>query len=357
MTSCGVKYAVSNLADLFPKLIKIVDSPVLTTYDKKISACNLLRLLAQQLQTVADIVIGYYQSDVTRALESASHDRVLKVQQAAHAALKEWQRLRETYLELEKRKVCEEGRGLSPEELLQSRLQKPLPARPSTAVPIPRALERRKTPSAKPISRPSATAEEAEQWGSAGGRYLKRRMGTGGGYVPLEKKAPVPQKVPENIQRESIRSLVQQFIGSNTHFSAEVPVPEPGNRWSSHAAPIPPEEEGNADPVGEAQEMDSGKMTTQGFVKANLDRLRRAGKLPPASAQEAEEEDKAIHDTQVFARPVATKPSEDDGLADTLVDPQTQSTQQWMHALGSASRGQYEEAYQTILRSGTASAK
>jgi len=71
---------VSNLNEIFNKIIKILENPSLTNYNSKIEAANFLKYLAQCLQGVADIVIGYYQSEVLKALDYASKDRVLKVQ-------------------------------------------------------------------------------------------------------------------------------------------------------------------------------------------------------------------------------------------------------------------------------------
>jgi hypothetical protein len=50
---------------------------------RKIDSCVLLRLLAQHLQTVADLIFGHMHRAVLKALESAQCDRVLKVRQMA----------------------------------------------------------------------------------------------------------------------------------------------------------------------------------------------------------------------------------------------------------------------------------
>ena len=71
----------------------------------KVEAAKVHKLLAQRLHTAADVVIGCYWPSVTKALEAAMRDRVLKVQNAANEAMQEWTKLRESYLEMEKKKT------------------------------------------------------------------------------------------------------------------------------------------------------------------------------------------------------------------------------------------------------------
>ncbi len=58
---------------------------------------------------MADLVIGYYHREVVGAIERATKDRVVKVQQAAVEARQEWKRLELIHGDLEKKKTTEGG--------------------------------------------------------------------------------------------------------------------------------------------------------------------------------------------------------------------------------------------------------
>ena len=189
LACCGVKYAVSYLPEIFNKLTKILLNPNFNLYNSKISSANLLKILAEQLQGAVDVLVGFYQDSIIKALEFASKDRVLKVQQAAHFAIKEWRKLKESYKEVESKKMIEDSKGLSGEELIEMRLNN------ITEDPYPKINTHKDF---QPLCE--------------GGRYLKKRMGTGGGYIELE-KSPIRRKTPK---RESIKIAMKKFIEIKT---------------------------------------------------------------------------------------------------------------------------------------------
>eukprot|EP00826_Nyctotherus_ovalis_P039816 TRINITY_DN3855_c0_g2_i6.p1 TRINITY_DN3855_c0_g2~~TRINITY_DN3855_c0_g2_i6.p1 ORF type:complete len:320 (-),score=63.10 TRINITY_DN3855_c0_g2_i6:43-1002(-) len=119
-------------------------------------------MFAQELLVVADVVIGFYQELVVEALEFASKDRVLKVQQAARGAAKEWKKLKEAHKDIEAKKMLEEAPDLDEEELIKLRLSKDYQKLPQRTHEINAKGEKQTSP------------------------FLRKRMGTGGGYVELE---------------------------------------------------------------------------------------------------------------------------------------------------------------------------
>jgi len=166
------------LPDLFVKLNKILESPVITTHIAKVEAAKVHKLLAQRLHTAADVVIGYYWPAANKALDSAMKDRVLKVQNAANEAKKAWEDLRKSYLEMESKKMTEE--------------------RPKTAVTktnlANKYREARKAAKEHKLTVDNAdilseNQKKMEQisaiWGSAAraAKYLRKRDGCGGGNV------------------------------------------------------------------------------------------------------------------------------------------------------------------------------
>jgi hypothetical protein len=76
-----------------------------TSYQTKISCLKVLTVIAKKLKGFADIIIGFYQSEIIFTLQNASKDRIHKVQLAANEALREWNELGEIYAEIEKKKT------------------------------------------------------------------------------------------------------------------------------------------------------------------------------------------------------------------------------------------------------------
>ncbi len=60
-------------------MIKIVSDPDSQAYLRKVEACVLLRVIAENLKDVADLIFGYMHRQVIQCLENAQGDRVLKV--------------------------------------------------------------------------------------------------------------------------------------------------------------------------------------------------------------------------------------------------------------------------------------
>jgi len=142
------------------------------------------------LLSVADVVVGFYQDSILKALEYATKDRVIKVQQAANAAVKEWRKLRETYKEIEAKKMIEDAKESNEEELINKRLNENIKS-DYKEVKVENIGEvRRKSP------------------------FLKKRMGTGGGYIELKK--------PINNHKQPIpREKLVKYLKTNTIISKE----------------------------------------------------------------------------------------------------------------------------------------
>jgi len=79
LDACGIKYFVGCLTEIFHKVCKIVGDQSTQNYLNKIEACKLLELLAFKLHSVADLVIGYFSTEVLNTINLACTDRVLKV--------------------------------------------------------------------------------------------------------------------------------------------------------------------------------------------------------------------------------------------------------------------------------------
>ena len=79
----GLKYVTHNIWDVVQKCLKILDNNDASTYMRKIDSCVLLRMIAQKLESVADLIFGHMHRAVIKALETAQCDRVLKVRQMA----------------------------------------------------------------------------------------------------------------------------------------------------------------------------------------------------------------------------------------------------------------------------------
>jgi hypothetical protein len=99
---------VSYLKELYDKLMSLSSSS--KNYLTRIEACKALGLIAKKLKPVAELVIGYFHSDIIYTLQNASKDRVHKVQVVANEALKQWLDLEAIYDELEKKKTQRNSR-------------------------------------------------------------------------------------------------------------------------------------------------------------------------------------------------------------------------------------------------------
>jgi hypothetical protein len=76
-----------------------------TCYQTKLSCLRVLGLIARRLKGFADVIIGFYQSEIVFTLQNACKDRIHKVQIAASEALREWMELEEIYAEIERKKT------------------------------------------------------------------------------------------------------------------------------------------------------------------------------------------------------------------------------------------------------------
>jgi len=163
----------------------------------KVSVANVLKLFAEQLLVVADVIIGFYQESVVEALEYATKDRVLKVQQAARAAIKEWKKLKEAHKNIEAKKMLEEVPDLDEEELIKMRLNED--------------YER--------IPRRTYEVEDEKQ----AVQFLRKRMGTGGGYVELSKSNTqlIKEKTKTTDYKNAIRRYTDNVIETQTCIKKE----------------------------------------------------------------------------------------------------------------------------------------
>ena len=116
LNQLGVKHFISVLTDLeefeisenkyqrtssiVSKQIEILESKDKQNYKDKVSSWKFLSALAKWLQTVPDILIGYY-GDIIQLLEETISDRVLSVQQAAREARDWWSEFEEVYKAIE----------------------------------------------------------------------------------------------------------------------------------------------------------------------------------------------------------------------------------------------------------------
>ena len=94
-------------------------------HNTKIISCSSLQLIAEELQKVADVVIGYFDRVIIERLDLGSKDRVVKVQLAAQNARAEWILLEKIYEKMENQKLTK-GNGmtkLTPIELINQRIK------------------------------------------------------------------------------------------------------------------------------------------------------------------------------------------------------------------------------------------
>ena len=153
---CGIDQFIKSLPEIIGKLNKILESPLILLNATKYEAAKLHCLLAQNLHKAADVVVSYYWPDVSRCLQIAMKDRVIKVSVAASEAMNEWLKLKETYENFEDRKIT-----------------------------IDKISNNKKQQIHKP--RPIKKTEEIipATWGSAAraAKFLRKKDGIGGGNV------------------------------------------------------------------------------------------------------------------------------------------------------------------------------
>ncbi len=227
ITTCGVKYMVSSLYEILKKLRRTLESPQPTNYAAKIESACALKLLAERLNEVADIVDGCYEADVMRALGCAAGDRVPKVQIAAQEAKRAWETLHEKCRSLEKKAP---DKALSPARAIQQRLGVRSPsADPANAGAGGKKLSKlgvlrqimkmkkaRPSTSVTPGGRSEAGKVEdlMAKWQAAvrGCKFLKRGMGPSGGFAPLPSIGATKQRAGiKSERRESIKKLIMQY--------------------------------------------------------------------------------------------------------------------------------------------------
>lgn len=220
----GVKHIVNNLYEIFKRIYKILQTPAISNYFSKIQAANVLKLLAQRLHEVADIVIPYYEVDVLKSLNYAARDRVPKVQQAAQEAKKEWDKLRDTYKNMTANAKIEEKKAVPPKEAIKTRLGianseskgQVVKKKFSVLKDILRLQKgiQQKSQSQDQINENKKRAETVEHWQSAlhNVKFLKKRMGMGGGYLPLPSiNAKQSAQQQREAQKKSIKQVILQY--------------------------------------------------------------------------------------------------------------------------------------------------
>eukprot|EP00826_Nyctotherus_ovalis_P061729 TRINITY_DN8812_c0_g1_i2.p1 TRINITY_DN8812_c0_g1~~TRINITY_DN8812_c0_g1_i2.p1 ORF type:complete len:229 (+),score=76.91 TRINITY_DN8812_c0_g1_i2:72-758(+) len=175
----------------------------------RIEAAHSIKMLADRLSDVADIVIQYYDKDVSKALAVAECDRVPKVQLAAHEARKAWNVLKDKSkftgpaepVKSSPWKALKERLGFSAEQKAEKKL---------TKLGVMRQLAKLKKSNKEVQGGDMEKSEEIiSRWKSAlyAGKYLKRGMGLGGGFVPLaESKAGAKKK-----ERPSIKEVIAKM--------------------------------------------------------------------------------------------------------------------------------------------------
>lgn len=223
---------------------------------------------------MADVVVGFYQDSVVKALECAAKDRVIKVQQAAHSALREWRRLRDAHEEVEGKKMVEEVKGGSDEELVKRRVSEKVAKKGRSSVAEERGEQaRRKSP------------------------FLRKRMGTGGGYVEVG-CSPQPKKTAPSL---SHAELVKQFNAKK-----------------------------------ESPELATKEVVTDLEVQ-----------------EEIQEEETFLKQTIRHEDPSAMKQTIKAEVSMTQAENSGSSaTQEWLQALGSIKEGNSEAAFSSMLRCG-----
>ena len=188
--------------EILKKLRRVLESSQLSNYAAKIEAAHSIKLLAERLNEVADIVMQYYDKDVIKALSFAETDRVPKVQAAAHEARKAWEMLREKA----KYTGPVEGEKKSQWKNLKERLGFSAESGKMTKLGVMRQLAKLRKSKEITGNDMEKSNEIIARWKSAlyTGKYLKRGMGLGGGFVPL----PETKASPKKKQRPNIKEVI-----------------------------------------------------------------------------------------------------------------------------------------------------
>lgn len=95
---------INYLKEIYEKLIFTLNNSK-TSYQTKIICLNIFTLIGKNLKNVVNLIIGYYQNEITLTLQKCTSDRVHKVQIAANEALNEWRELEKIHEEIEKKKM------------------------------------------------------------------------------------------------------------------------------------------------------------------------------------------------------------------------------------------------------------
>jgi len=229
---------INSLYEIFKKLRHVLENTVSSNFSIKIEASHTLALFAERLLDVADIVIQYYESDILKAIHNASTDRVPKVQQAAQEAKRAWEKLHEKSKFVGPPNTT--GEVKSPEKEIKSRLG--IQDAPKTAASkrwsklgqMRQIMKLQKA--AAGSGRPSTSVQNSEiaktndvisRWQSAlhSGKFLKRGMGVGGGFVPLpeiNKKGSFHKENSAQNQKKSIKALILEFAMSKGGLATKI---------------------------------------------------------------------------------------------------------------------------------------
>lgn len=211
----GIKHMVNSLYEILKKLRRVLEASQLSNYTVKIEAAHSIKLLADRLNDVADIAVQCYDKDVSKALAAAECDRVPKVQLAAHEARKAWNVLKDKSLFAGPAGPAgpAEPAKSSPWKALRERLgfsAERKAEKQTTKLAVMRQLAKLKKSNKEVQGGDMEKSKEIiSRWKSAlyAGKYLKRGMGLGGGFVPLaESKAGAKKK-----ERPSIKEVIAKM--------------------------------------------------------------------------------------------------------------------------------------------------
>lgn len=95
---------INYLKEIYEKLVFTLNNSK-TNYQTKIICLNIFTYIGKNLKNVVNLIIGYYQNEITLTLQKCTSDRVHKVQIAAIEALNEWRELEKIHEEIEKKKM------------------------------------------------------------------------------------------------------------------------------------------------------------------------------------------------------------------------------------------------------------
>eukprot|EP01022_Parablepharisma_sp_SALTPOND_P008076 TRINITY_DN135165_c0_g1_i1.p3 TRINITY_DN135165_c0_g1~~TRINITY_DN135165_c0_g1_i1.p3 ORF type:complete len:446 (-),score=77.03 TRINITY_DN135165_c0_g1_i1:5791-7128(-) len=336
---------------------------MITAHMAKIEAAKIHKLLAQRLHTAADVVVGYYWPAVAQALETAMRDRVLKVQNAANEARNEWEKLKEAYMDMEKKKTVEE--------------------RPKTAVSIVNKYKeaRRLAKQQKMVESPSKVSNKIEEisaiWGSAAraAKFLKKRDGSGGGNLvqgiirksrtkmeepmdnekvirelsqePQEEYKSVPKAKGMTAQEYVLlkkREFEQRRLQEEQKAKPEEDSLEEIKPESILEPPQKPQQESpGIDRQSDAPDIDleeSKGLSQPHEVEPGMEGLKRAHIHPPQRTIIPRKETEILRDTVDFSKMKVEPP---------VSDPMPSTTAQWLEAAKKLGTGMVEESYKTVL--------